>query len=198
MNYSPFIKYIQSIGKPNILPNWFSLLALIAVVMSIRSNIKDSELAKYKSQLIFKAHQSNGVIPEEDSQDEKMYYTALDELLSSGIVRKINDGYELTKFSPRITDDILFASQLIANDMVEKDSAISCSLVAVQIERIKTLLHKIEETRNTSYTKSAFDVYLSKYDYKIFKTLISHGNYLYMKNQCGCLEELVFEMKEGG
>ena len=104
--------YIRKILQPENLPNWVSLIAIVAVLWTLNSELSRQSLEETK--LVILKQLSNTATPMKLEQViTDGYLAAISELVADGLVLQTSQGYEIRRYDPRIKDDISIAISLV-------------------------------------------------------------------------------------
>ncbi|MDO6613725.1 hypothetical protein Q4601_19750 [Shewanella sp. 1_MG-2023] len=181
-------QYFKTAFKADNLPNWINLLALVAVFFSISYQFDAQSIQAYKADLIKVANKKGGII---EKTDDERFSSAIAELLRDGIATRIRGGYELSISTPRFTNDIYFAANIVSRDLSGKE--ISCSDISKGLLSMDNMLIKIEKDRSvdSAFNEMSFRETLSNYRYMSIKALVGNDNIKNMKNQSACIENII-------
>ena len=181
-----FINYLKLAFKAENLPSWINLFALFAVFLTLTYQLEEKELESYKSSLITEMVDNNQPI---ESRNEKLFSSAIADLLRDKVVLNTNAGYELNSYTPRITEDISIVTLILSRDF--KKSELECNDLMKQVISANEMLHKIEEVRNNEYKKESYNDYLSRYQHLTIKSLFRWQDMSYLNNQRDCFLKLI-------
>lgn len=104
--------YIRKILQPENLPNWVSLIAIVAVLWTLNSELSRQSLEETKL-AILKQLNNTATPMQVDQVLNSGYLAAISELVSDGLVLQTSQGYEIRRYDPRIKDDVAVAVSLV-------------------------------------------------------------------------------------
>lgn len=167
--------YIKEILKAENLPNWLSLIAVVAVLYTLNTELSRSKIEKLKQEYIKDLTTSNIPISFDKITKNAKKAQAMSELVRDGLAVQTVYGYEMSRFNPRLKDDINFATGIVLfknlkdkqnidlskNEDVQIYTA-SCDDINKYIKESMIIVSKIEIMRQGS-TDYEFEEYLKKH-----------------------------------
>ena len=166
--------YIRKILQPENLPNWVSLIAIVAVLWTLNSELSRQSLEETK--LVILKQLSNTATPMKLEQViTDGYLAAISELVADGLVLQTSQGYEIRRYDPRIKDDISIAISLVLGVDNYRDTGkglipLDCTLFKNRHEDVIKITKLLERLRGNSVDEN-FEEYISSHKDVLFKQL---------------------------
>ena len=167
--------YIKEVLKADNLPNWLSLIAVVAVLYTLNTDLSRSKIEESKQEYIKVLTTSNTPIPFNEITDNPKKVQAMSELVRDGLAIQTVYGYEMSRFNPRLKADIHFATGLVffknlkeiknidLNNKKERQIyTTKCEDIQNYIKDSMVIVTKIEAMRKGK-TELKFSEYLNKH-----------------------------------
>lgn len=168
--------YIKEVFKASNLPSWISLVAVIAVLLTLNQELSRSEIESEKDKIITQFSESTLPIQIADVRGKPKKLQALSELVSDRLVIPTALGYEPNRFTPRLFDDIGISLNLAihkyqsdVNDEVYIPRP--CSKTRLLVDDVNSMVIRLERLRG-GFVDSNFQEYIDSHRDIVLKKLV--------------------------
>lgn len=175
------MSYVKKMLQADNLPSWISLIALVAVLITLKGELSRSEIVEEKLKIVKQFTQSPLPIEFEQVKLNPKKLQAMSELVSDKLAVQTARGYEFNRFDPRLKDDIYISIRLaLAKHQPDVDKYTfpkSCAKIEVLLVNSELIVMKLERLRGgtvdlefKSYLNNHRDVFLKQLYYNTDRT----------------------------